>query len=104
MWNHNDRLKLGIDYQLQKWADIAMPQFNVINNKATYALVKGQLKDMQKITLGGDYCRGERYRGFLSKLHYRAGISYSTPYITVNGQEWSKRTFSKYGIGDSYSQ
>ena len=99
MWNHNDRLKLGIDYQLQKWADIAMPQFNVINNKATYALVKGQLKDMQKITLGGDYCRGERYRGFLSKLHYRAGISYSTPYITVNGQDGPKELSASMGLG-----
>ena len=90
---------LNADYQLQKWADIAMPQFNVINNKATYALVKGQLKDMQKITLGGDYCRGERYRGFLSKLHYRAGISYSTPYITVNGQDGPKELSASMGLG-----
>ena len=44
MWNHNNQLKLGVDYQLQKWADIKMPQFNVVNDKASYTLVSGQLK------------------------------------------------------------
>ena len=99
MWNHNNQLKLGVDYQLQKWADIKMPQFNVVNDKASYALVGGQLKDMQKLTLGGEYCKGERYRNFFSQLHYRAGVSYSTPYIMINKQDGPKEISASIGLG-----
>ncbi|PIN27695.1 hypothetical protein [Prevotella intermedia] len=99
MWNHNNQLKLGVDYQLQKWADIKMPQFNVVNDKASYTLVSGQLKDMQKLTLGGEYCKGERYRNFFSQLHYRAGVSYSTPYIMINKQDGPKEISASLGLG-----
>ena len=99
MWDHNNRLKLGFDYQMQKWSDIEMPQFNVINNKASYTLVGGQLKDMQKFTFGGEYCKGDRYRGFFSRLHYRAGVSYSTPYIMINNQDGPKEISASIGLG-----
>lgn len=63
MWNHDNRLKIGVDYQLQKWAKIKYPQLVINGSTTNYSLVGGQFNDLHKITLGGDYCKGERYRG-----------------------------------------
>ncbi len=99
MWNHNNRLKLGFDYELQKWKDIEMPEFSVVNNVGKYALVGNQFNDRQKFTFGGDYCKGERYRGFFSRMHYRAGVSYATPYLKINGQDGPKEISASLGVG-----
>lgn len=99
MFNHNDRLKLGVDYQLQQWGALEIPQFNVINNVASYKTAKGLLSDQHKITLGGEYCKGERYRGFFSRMHYRAGVSYATPYVKINGQDGPREISASLGFG-----
>ncbi len=99
MWNHNNRLKLGFDYELQKWGKIDMPQFHIVNGISSFVLTPGQLKDRQKLTLGGEYCRGERYRGFFSQIHYRAGVGYASPYIKINGLDGPREMSASLGVG-----
>ena len=99
MWNYNNRLKFGVDYQMQKWVKIQYPQLITINGKTSYSLVDGQFTDRQKLTVGGDYCKGERYRGFFSRMHYRGGVSYATPYLRINGQEGPRELSASFGVG-----
>lgn len=99
MWNHDNRLKLGFDYELQKWGKIDMPQFSVANGVSAYALAPGQLKDRQKFTFGSEYCKGERSQNFFSRIHYRAGVSYTSPYLKINGQDGPREISASLGVG-----
>ena len=99
MWNHNNRLKFGVDYQLQKWANLKYPQLSTVSGTTSYKLVDGQFNDRHKLTLGGDYCKGERYRGFFSRMHYRAGFSYASPYLKINGVDGPRELSASLGVG-----
>ena len=99
MWNHDNRLKIGVDYQLQKWAKIKYPQLDINGSTTNYSLVGGQFNDLHKITLGGDYCKGERYRGFFDRMHYRAGISYTSSYLKINGVDGPRELSASLGVG-----
>ena len=99
MWNHNNRLKFGVDYQLQKWANLKYPQLSAVSGTTSYKLVDGQFNDRHKFTLGGDYCKGERYRGFFSRMHYRAGFSYASPYLKINGVDGPRELSASLGVG-----
>ena len=99
MWNHQEQLKIGLDYQWQKWADIDFPQYSLRNNVPEYSLVKGLFTDMHKMTFGGEYCKNERSRNFFGRIHYRGGISYATPYLKINGKEGPKAMSVSAGFG-----
>lgn len=97
-FNHNNQWKVGVDYSLQKWASVQFPVFNVVNEVPQYAL-QDVLKDRHKITVGGEYCRDENGRSFLKRMRYRAGFSYATPYVTVNGVDGPKEISASFGFG-----
>ncbi len=95
MWNHNDQLKVGLDYTLQKWGDLESPDFD----GKTYSLRKGLYSDRSKFNLGLQYCYGERQRSFFKRIRYRAGVSYATPYFKVNGLDGPKELAVSAGFG-----
>lgn len=99
MWSHKNQLKVGVDYQLTKWADTSYPTYQTVNGVSKYTLANNQFKDRSKITIGGDYCKGERDRRFLNRIHYRAGFSYTTPYLIINGQDGPKEISASIGFG-----
>ena len=43
--------------------------------------------------------RGERYRGFFSRMHYRAGFSYASPYLKINGVDGPRELSASLGVG-----
>lgn len=99
-WNHNNQLKLGFDYQMQKWSSVDWPSLNTSNaNQPSYNLVSGQFNDRQKFTFGGEYYKGERYRSFFSRIHYRAGVSYATPCVKINGADGPREISASVGVG-----
>ncbi|MBP5258707.1 MAG: hypothetical protein J6Z41_08250 [Prevotella sp.] len=98
-YNHRNKLRLGFDYQLQKFGDIEMPQYSVVNNVPQYSLVKGLLNDRSRYTFGGEYCRKEDGRRFVDKVRYRFGASYATPYIKINGVDGPKEVSLSAGFG-----
>lgn len=99
MFSHKNKLKLGVDYSLQKWAKTSFPVYSDNNGKATYALSDNYFKDRQKLTVGGEYCPGAYSRKFLSRIHYRFGASYATPYLKINGQDGPKELSVSAGFG-----
>ena len=91
MYNHSNKLKLGVDYQLQKWSSLEAPRFTTnAKGVSSYGLVTNQYKDRHKVSLGADYTNGDQYRGYINRMHFRAGVSYATPYLKINGKEGPK--------------
>lgn len=97
MWNHNNQLKVGIDYTLQKWGSLESPVFD--GTAKGYSLQKGLYSDRSKFNLGMQYCYGENSRGFFKRVKYRAGVSYATPYVKVNGLDGPKELSVSAGFG-----
>ena len=99
MWNYNNKLKLGSDFTLQKWGKIKYPVYNVIDNVPSYELVGDYYTDRYKVTVGGEFCNNEMSRNFIDRVRFRAGVSYSTPYYKVNGQDGPSEISVSAGFG-----
>lgn len=99
MWNNNDKLKVGVDFNYQKWSDIKYPVYQAINGMPSYGLVDNYYSDRYKFTFGGEYCNNEMSRKFLNRVRFRAGVSYATPYLKINGQDGPKEIGVSAGFG-----
>ena len=99
MFNHNEQLKVGLDFTLQKWGSIGYPTFESTTNESVYYLKDGVYQDRKKVNLGLQYCYGERDRHFFRRVQYRAGASYATPYYRVNGNDGPKEISVSAGFG-----
>lgn len=98
-WQYSQQLKLGVDYQLQKWSSVDYPQYSNDGASQPYHLLSNQFSDRHKITLGGEYCNNERSRNFFNRVHYRAGVSYASPYLKINGNDGPKEISVSAGFG-----
>ncbi len=99
LWNHSNRWKIGLDYSLQKWAKTQFPIYSTTGGVSTYALADNQFDDRHKITFGGEYCPKEYGRKFFQRMRYRAGVSYATPYLKINGLDGPKEMSVSMGLG-----
>ncbi|MBR1733643.1 MAG: outer membrane protein transport protein [Alloprevotella sp.] len=101
MWQYGNRLRIGVDYSLQKWSDVQAP---VVGTDAvgnlTYAAVTGQFKDMSRIAIGGEYAkRPDGYTKWRDKIRYRAGVAYTSPYTRINGADGPRSIMATAGVG-----
>ena len=99
MFSHNKQLNVGVDYSLQRWGSTTFPVYGVENNQPVYKLSNDYFMDRHKINVGGEYCRGRMARRFIDRLHYRAGVSYATPYVKINGHDGPKEISVSAGFG-----
>ena len=99
MWNHNDKWKVGADYTLQQWSSVKFPSYETNGSVSSFALRDNILTDRHKLTLGGDFCPAPFSRNFFNRIHYRAGVSYATPYIKVYGNDGPTEMSASIGFG-----
>lgn len=99
MWNHNDKWKVGADYTLQQWSSVKFPSYEIVGGFSSFALRDNLLTDRHKFTLGGDFCPAPFSRNFFNRIHYRAGVSYATPYIKVYGNDGPTEMSASIGFG-----
>jgi hypothetical protein len=95
MYNHNNKLKVGFDYTLQKYASDKFP----VHGDGVYESTKGYFKDRSKYTLGFEYVNNELSRNWGDRIRYRFGVSYATPYYYINGQDGPKEYSVSAGFG-----
>ena len=84
---YNNRLTVGLDYTLQKWADVKF--FNK----------EGQFNDRTKISFGAEYRPNPIGRNYFKRVRYRAGAYYSDPYAKVDGKEGAREYGVSFGFG-----
>lgn len=99
MYNHDNKLKIGADFTLQKWGSTSFPVYSGDGLTAKYALSDNAFMDRKKLTVGGMYCENERSRSFFKRIQYRVGASYATPYIKINGLDGPKEMSVSAGFG-----
>ncbi len=99
MWDHNGKWKVGADYTLQQWSTVKFPSYETNGSVSSFALRDNVLTDRHKLTLGGDFCPAPFSRNFFNRIHYRAGVSYATPYIKVYGNDGPTEMSASIGFG-----
>lgn len=99
VWTYKNSLKIGADFNYQKWGDLSFPVYDVVNDVASFKLSDNYYSDRYKVTLGGEYCNNEMARSFFRRIRYRAGASYATPYYKINGQDGPKEISVSAGFG-----
>lgn len=99
VWNHARKIRVGFDYKVEKWGNIEYPVYKVVNNVPQYDLATNMFKDRQRFVLGGEFCRNELGRSWFGRIKYRAGLTYSTPYLKINGMDGPKEMGASIGFG-----
>ena len=84
---YDNRLTIGVDYSLQKWADTKF--FNE----------EGKFQDRKKFSFGAEFLPNPISRNYLNRIRYRVGAYYSDPYTKVNGQEGTSEFGASVGFG-----
>lgn len=97
-YTNSNRWKVGIDYTLQRWGSLQFPEFITVGGESSFVM-RNTLKDRHKVTVGGEYCQDEYGRSFFKRVKYRAGASYATPYVTMNGNNGPKEISVSAGFG-----
>lgn len=98
-WYHGSRLHIGVDYLYQQWSKQTYPDLRNQNGRPELVLVNDALMDRQKFTLGAEFVNNATSRSYLDRVHFRAGVSYATPYIKINGKDGPKELAASFGIG-----
>lgn len=95
-YQHSLNLRVGADFQLQKWGKIDYPDYS----GSSYVLKSGLLKDSYKVNVGGEWIPNPlSTRSVLHHVRYRVGAGYSTPYYYIGGQEGPKEYHVSVGLG-----
>lgn len=100
-WYHGTKLHLGFDYTIQQWSKQSYPDLRntPTSSHPQLVLVDDALLDRQKFTFGGEFVNNAMSRKYLNRVHVRAGVSYATPYIKVNGVDGPKEISASFGFG-----
>lgn len=94
-WYHGRKWHVGADYTVQKWTEKPFPTFY----KGDYVLRDDVLMDRQRFTIGGEFMANPMSRNYVNRIRFRAGLSYATPYLKVNGQDGPKEMSATVGFG-----
>ena len=95
-YRHGSTLRIGADFQMQKWGSLSFPSVNEYND---YVMKDGLLKDNYKLNAGVEWMPNPMSRNFLNHVRYRFGAGFSTPYYYINGQEGPKDFHVSIGFG-----
>jgi len=89
---NSDKLRIGVDAELQKWSDCKFPNQQTsisksdatISTSAPYTSTKGLLYDRKKIAAGFDYIPNALSRNFFARMTYKFGGYYSQSYANAD--------------------
>ena len=96
-WTHGRNVFVGADFTMQKWGSTDYPDYDA--EQGTYVKKGGLLRDRYKVALGADWVPNETSRKYFSRVHYRMGAGFATPYYKINGQDGPKEMSISAGLG-----
>ena len=97
-YRHGNKWLVGVDYSLQKWAELDFPRINDDTQK--YELASGLLRDRSKFTVGGEWTpNAYDAHNLLKRIHYRIGASYATPYYNIGDVKGPTEFSVSAGLG-----
>ena len=100
VWNHDRRLRAGMDYTFQKWENVKSPKMGTTpDGTPSYQAATGDYTNMHQFTIGMEYQQnpdGLHWRDF---VRYRAGFTFSSPYAKIDGKDGPRRYAASVGVG-----
>ena len=97
-YKYGTRWLLGLDYTLQKWADIERVPYMKDGVSTPFCYTDGY-NNRHKFNFGGQYCKDEYGRSFVDRLRYRFGVGYTTSYIKINEKDGPTELSVSAGVG-----
>ena len=97
-WEHSGRLLVAADYTFEQWGNCKTPQMTTDGTLA-YVPQKGAYLNRSKIAAGAQYVPDPLSGKYFSRVNYRFGAHYSTPYLKVNGQDGPSEFGITAGVG-----
>ena len=97
-WSFNNQLRVGVDYTLQKWADVKYP--TVVTDAygtPSYVTGKGLFKDMHQVSLGAEYVKDPEGLRWRQRVRYNVGFAYTSPYTRIGGVDGPERYMASIG-------
>ncbi len=99
-WNYKNSLRVGVDYNFQKWADVKSPVLTTAGNgDMSYDAQVGRYTDMHKVTLGAEYVNDPFSLRWRDHIRYRVGFSYTSPYTRIGSQDGPSSYLVSLGVG-----
>lgn len=99
-WEHKDKLTLAADFTLEQWSKCTTPQIaTTTTGGINYLATKGIYADRYRVNIGAEFVPGRFDRTYLHRINYRFGLSYSSPYLKVNGHDGPKEYSVTAGVG-----
>ncbi len=84
-WRHGLSWLVGADFRYEQWGNCRTPAWDKTSGE--YVAEKGEYKDRFNVRLGAQYTPNPLKKNYFSRVQYRAGLLYSSPYLVINGQE-----------------
>lgn len=90
-FNHDNKLKIGADFELQKWGDVKFPNqdsdYNLSDNTTNataFSSSKGALYDKMRIAAGAEWTPNKFSNSFADRITYKIGGYWSTSYADAD--------------------
>lgn len=99
-WEHKNSLRVGVDYTYQKWSNLNFPQVITTdtNDEIKYITETGNFTDLHKIAIGFEYVANPEGLRWRERIRYRAGFSYTTPYVKIDGLDGPRDYIASAGV------
>ncbi|RRD79682.1 hypothetical protein EII14_05985 [Alloprevotella sp. OH1205_COT-284] len=87
-WQWQNSLRVGLDYTRLQWGEVTSPMLKTAaDGTLSYVKEKGAYTDQNKIALGAEYIRDPNGFTWSSRVRYRMGVSYASPYALIDGRK-----------------
>ena len=94
-WQHKNSLMVAADVHHEFWSACRMP----ILTENGYLPKKGSFKNLTKMALGVQWTPDPFDKRYWKRIRYRAGVSYTTPYLKINGMDGPSELSLSAGAG-----
>ena len=100
MWQHNERLRLAVDYTHQDWSKAKQAETlaNDGTSGVTLRSTSDNFADLDKISMGLEYVPAPQGYTWSGRVRYRLGASYATPYTLINGRKSAETFVATAGV------
>lgn len=95
-WNHNNQLRLGADYDYQRWSHAKQPAMSP--DGKDYVASSAGYADSHRISVGAEYVKDPQGLSWASRVRYRAGFSYGSSYMKIGGQNGPRNYLATAGV------
>lgn len=93
-WQHKNTLLVAADVRHELWSNCRMP----METASGYTSVKGCYKNMTKVAVGTQWTPNP-YGKYWERIQYRAGFSYTSPYLMIDEKSGPKEISLTIGAG-----